>query len=791
MRRVPLPGSLVWLRQQRWRVDRVRADRRVVRLDVSHRSARLTVLTPFDRPRVLAGNRRFRRVRRQRGRVVLAHLLASAPPARLVHAVVDGHIDIWPHQIEPVLAVADGHRRLLIADDVGLGKTIQAGLIVAELLRRHPGARVLVVTPASLRRQWVDELRTRFRLDARTADEDLVRVAGQHARGNSPWLQPGIWIASIDYLKQAHVMAGLPVAPWDAVIVDEAHTASGRSDRYDACDEIGRRARRLVLLTATPHDGDHARFARLLRMGALPCVTDTLSVFRRTRDDVAIASQRAVRWMSIAPGPDMTRLLDTLHAFERAVLDAVRPDARDVAVLLLAVLRKRALSTVAALDRSLARRLEWLDSRASAERPDWLQPSFDFGDDDVTDDDRVWLSAEVGMPRARERAWLTRLRGLAAAARRWDPKLGRLRELLRRSSEPVVIFTEFRHSLDEIERLVTNIRPVAAIHGGQPDVVRQREIDRFLSGEASALIATDVGSIGLNLQARARWLINLELPWNPVRLEQRIGRLDRMGQTRRVHATLLVTRHAAEGAVLSALTRRTKTARDSMGSSTLASLMPASQLALASVLIDDAPLRVRSSPDTLIPLCAGFRRRARAHAVVAGRRRRLRSHWHGPAVDGRVIVTPAPATADDRSIVLVAVPIVDGTGDVVERRLVAVKVDAHIRGSRDIRRVAHALLPVIARTIQRRIDRLTRAMATVAMRRASNERAIARHLRDIAHPGEAQLGLFSHRAARAVDQARQRASAAMTDAHAHVAIENARQHLTAGALAIVWIGRRR
>lgn len=791
MRRVPLPGSLVWLRQQRWRVDRVRADRRVVRLDVSHRSARLTVLTPFDRPRVVTGSRRFRRVRRQQGIARLAHVIGSAPAARLAHAVVDSHIDIWPHQIEPALAIAGGRRRVLVADDVGLGKTIQAGLMLAELLRRQVGARVLVVTPSSLCHQWVDELRTRFHLDARTADEDLARTAGQQVRGTNPWLKPGVWIASIDYLKQAHVMAGLPIAPWDAVVVDEAHTASGRSDRYDACDEIGRRARHLILLTATPHDGDPARFARLLRMGALPCVSDTLCVFRRTREDVAIRNQRAVRWLAIDPGPEMTRLLDTLQAFERAVLDGVRHDARDAALLLLAVLRKRASSTVAAFDRSIARRLEWLDARTSADRPAWLQPAFDFGDDDVTNDDRVWLTTDVGLPRARERAWLTRLRSLASVARRWDPKLARLRELLRRSSEPVVIFTEFRHSLDEIQRLVTNVRAVAAIHGGQPDVVRQGEIARFLSGAASVLIATDVGSVGLNLQARARWLITLELPWNPARLEQRIGRLDRMGQARGVHATLLVTRHPTESPVLSALVRRTMAVRDAMGASTLVNLTPPSQLTLAAALIDNRPIHTPGGISTVLPLCTDFRRHARAQAVVASRRRRLRARWQGAVSGGRAVLTSAPALVRDGTLAIVAVPIVDGTGDIVESRLVAVTIDARIRVTRDNRGLTDTLSSLVAPIVRRRIDRLTRVMEASAVRRAATERAIARHLHDVAHPGEAQLGLFSRRSALAVDEARHRASVVVSDAQAHVAVEDARRRLTAGVMAIVWIGRAR
>jgi superfamily II DNA or RNA helicase len=790
----PVPGSHVWLRQRRWRVDRTRVDGRTVRVDVSHRTGQLTVLTPYDKPRLIAPDRRAVRVRRQQGLARLAHLVGSARAVRLAHAAIEGRLQIWPHQLEPVLAVLDGQRRLLIADDVGLGKTIQAGLILAEVLRRHPVAHALVVTPASLQQQWAAELRHRFALDAWTTDSAFEDAMASGQRDANPWRRPGVWIVSIDYLKQPHVLDGLPPVAWDVVVVDEAHIATGRSDRHDTCDELGRRARHLVLLSATPHDGDPTRFSRLLRLGALPFAGDGLAIFRRTRADIVLPLHRVIRWTRVRATPDFARLLDALQAFERAVLQASRPSARDAALLLLSVFRKRALSTMAALDRSLSRRLEWIDSAGGADRPDWLQPTLDFGGDDVDDEDRISLTADVGLPRAKERAWLRRLRTLAAAARAGEPKVARIRAYAARTTDPFVLFTEFRHSLEDVQRVLGTVRSLAVIHGGQADVVRHREIARFLAGDASVLIATDVGSQGLNLQARARWLVNLELPWNPARLEQRIGRLDRIGQSRQVHATILVTDHPAEGTLLTSLARRTLTARRELGSTALADVAPPTHLAVAASLLQNTTLPPHAPMDATIQPCTRYRRRARAHAVVAVRRRQLRSLWRGgPAAGGRPIRTRlalAALPSDARIVLVVSGPVIDGTGELIERRLLALALPAHSDVSRLDRSLIDRCLHILAAHVRRRLRRLQPVVSAASARRLATERAIALHLYTIGHPREAQLGLFSQREAAAFRTARERSAFGATTTAGYLQMEEVRACLDTAEGAVEWIGER-
>src|SRR5512139_2096772 len=156
---MPGAGDTVWIRQRRWRVDRAQRHGAIVRLDVSSIDRRATFFTPFDRPTVDARPGRPRRVRRQQALARLAGLIARAPDPRLPLSALDAGVDILPHQLEPVLATLAGRTRLLIADEVGLGKTIQAGLILAEWLRREPRTRALIVVPLPLRDQWADELR--------------------------------------------------------------------------------------------------------------------------------------------------------------------------------------------------------------------------------------------------------------------------------------------------------------------------------------------------------------------------------------------------------------------------------------------------------------------------------------------------------------------------------------------------------------------------------------------------------------------------------------------------------
>ena len=174
-----------------------------------------------------------------------------------------------PHQIDPVLAVLRGRAsRLLLADAVGLGKTIQAALLVRELRARGCADRVLILVPSGLREQWRQELSHRTGLRA-----DIIDAAALAARTRelppdiNPWSLPGILIVSLDFIKQPSVLRGASAIVWDILIADEAHNLNEGTDRLAAADLLARHSRHVVLLTATPHHGSDDAFATLCRIG--------------------------------------------------------------------------------------------------------------------------------------------------------------------------------------------------------------------------------------------------------------------------------------------------------------------------------------------------------------------------------------------------------------------------------------------------------------------------------------------------------------------------------------------
>jgi superfamily II DNA or RNA helicase len=757
---LPLPGDEVWIRQRRWRVERAWRDRHVVRLDVASHDRRITFLTPFDQPLLRRDRRPPARARRQQAAARAAALIARAPDLRLPMTAITARLDVLPYQLAPVLATIAGHTRLLLADDVGLGKTIQAGLIVAELVRREPAPRILLLVPAPLRDQWIDELRSRFSLSVVAADRAaLATMARAGAFGDNPWRRAGVWIASPDFLKQRHVIESLPADAWDLLVVDEAHVACGDSDRFETCQAMARRARRVVLLTATPHSGDTARHARLIdigRLGPPPAgqKAPDLLTFRRTRRDVGLASTRRIRWHYVGLCDTEHRVLAVLASYERAVLSSAGPDAREHALLLLTVFRKRALSTFAALSKSISRRLGWLGDSRDEDALDWVQPRLGFEDmtDDAAEEERAALTAPTGLDSGRERVFLRQLRGLADEAVRRDSKVQRLVELIARTSEPIVAFSEFRDSLEAVERRLHASRAIAVLHGAQDPNERRLHLKRFLEGTASVLLATDVAGQGLNLQTRARWVASLELPWNPARLEQRIGRVDRLGQQRVPHLTLLVARHEAETGLLQHLARRVLTARQSFAEDVLPSLLPGDAAVRATLLrshlqpASAAPLDRPASASTSINTF--WRRWQRSANVVArevARRRSLADRWRAPDdLNGRALWAPGNGVA------LCSVPLLNDRDELVGRLMLAARLrDCPAETWRARERLSQALRQVLDQRISRFARKISWRWRAAGSRLAERERAVAAFIRQSELPGEIQHALFDNRAGRA------------------------------------------
>jgi superfamily II DNA or RNA helicase len=561
-------GDLVRVRCRRWRVLEVRPydECQVVALaglDDDNATVVRHVIAPFDSIEPVARSGRLRTVRPARWRRACRALIAAAAPPGALRAARDASVELLAYQLEPALAVVRGlGLRLLLADAVGLGKTIQAGLVLAELRRRGLADRVLILTPAGLRDQWAEELCSRFGVDTEIVDAAAVRRrVAMLAAGLNPWTTFPAAVASIDYAKRPDVLPAVACCRWDAVVVDEAHGATGPSDRHDAVSLLAARAACVLLLTATPHSGDSRAFVSLCDLGAHG---DRLLVFRRTRADVHLAGRRRVHRLHVRPSPAESRMHALLDQFTRAVRAERGETDRDL-WLALSVLHKRALSSPHSLEQSVVRRSGALTGSRSAGAAQLPLEFLDAdGETDLADRAPEWLPSLALQDSTRELAMLNALASAAREATEGETKIALLRRLLARIREPAIIFTEYRDTLLHL-RASLGV-DVVALHGGLGREERRSAIDAFVRGRCPVLLATDAAGEGLNLHQGCRTVVNLELPWNPMRLEQRIGRVDRIGQHRPVHAFHLIAAGTGESRILDRLRARVARARVDFGS---------------------------------------------------------------------------------------------------------------------------------------------------------------------------------------------------------------------------------
>ena len=558
-------GDHVLVRGARWRIVQIRAYEacQVVTLcglAPPQQGVERRFVLPVDRIEPIVRRAGLRRVRNTTWRRACRALIAADGPPGSLRAARAARIDLLPHQLEPAMAILRGiGTRLLLADEVGLGKTIQAGLVASELLVRGAIERVLVLAPPGLREQWLQELVERFAIDARGVDGPVLRqLAATLPIGVNPWRTLTTAVASIDYVKRPEVLPAVKSCRWDLVIIDETHACAGTSDRRAAANALATAAPYVLLLSATPHNGDRESFESLCAIGAGPLI-----VFRRTRADAGIGTARRIHTVRVRPSREEARM----HAMLTRYTDAVRADEHARAVdpwLALSVLHKRALSSAWSLARSLERRLAAL---SADDRSPSMQMTLPLGDPQgeliAADEAPAWPS-DLGLSDpVRERRLLSALHQAARAASTGETKIARLNALLRRAGQSAVVFTEYRDTLVRVREWLG--RPALVLHGGLTREERSLALETFAREPCGLLLATDAAAEGLNLHHHCRLVVNLELPWNPMRLEQRIGRVDRIGQRRTVHAFHLIAADTGEERLLARLRARVETAKAAVG----------------------------------------------------------------------------------------------------------------------------------------------------------------------------------------------------------------------------------
>ena len=650
-----LAGARVRLRGNSWIVQSLaaHADCQSLRLTgcgSANRRIRRTFLLPFERLRPADLPSRVRVVSRRRWTRRLAQVVASAHPFGGLRAAASAAIDLLPFQLEPALAMLRHARlRVLIADEVGLGKTIQSGMVISELAHADGSLRCLILSPAGLRRQWQDELLSKFAVETTLADADwLVASARDLPPDVNPWSLPGIYVASLDLVKRPEVLRALEDVTWDLTIVDEAHGAGLRTARLSAAQAVGARSRRVILLTATPPDDDPDRFAAIAAIGRMPG-EQPIVAFRRTRADVGITARRKSRIIAVRLSEAESAMHRLLERYTSLVWQEAGARGDYTARLAAMILRKRALSGAGALAITVKRRLTVLGTSLP---PLGHQLSLPLRDEDPLDDEvgDTAIAASGLSDVALEREWLQRILTVADDARRSESKLRVLTRLLARIGEPAIVFTEYRDTLARIAAALPHDLQPQTLHGALSPRDRTEMVRRF-NQSGTLLLATDAASEGLNLHERSRLVVHFELPWTPARLEQRTGRVDRLGQSKAVHELLMVANDTAERFVLAPLLRRARSAADRS-----ARLLRAlSESAVADAVIGESALPLPPTVDAPAPtVTLDLAREASEECSRLSAHRRLVAQCIETAAHRCLVALPfraalQPTTTDDRN----------------------------------------------------------------------------------------------------------------------------------------------
>lgn len=532
-------------------------------------------------------------------------------------------VDPLPHQIEAVYdyMLPLPRIRFLLADDAGAGKTIMAGLLLRELKLRGLVERTLIVAPANLAFQWQREMWDRFR-----ERFDILRgVDLRNAYGTNPWTEKGQVITSIDWAKRDEVKDSLSRARWELIIVDEAHRMSARdvehkTDRYQLGEVLSDLTEHFLLLTATPHKGDPENFALFLQLLDRDAYAHVRSLeeamrrqhapfyLRRTKEAMVsfpdpesglvrkLFTDRETRTASFDLAPEELAFYETLTRYvqDQSIRAAADLSARGRAIgFIMAMYQRRFASSLFAARRSLERRLQKVDRRLHdfAQKRPVREATFDerrledleeLTEEEVERLEEEFEEASIAEDRdllLREREDLLGLieQAKTLEARGVSSKLVKLEQVLTDEqvfADPrnkLLIFTEHKDTLEFlVGRLTKWGLRVTQIHGSMPvgdrDAPGTRlHAERAFKDEAQVLVATEAAGEGINLQF-CWFMVNYDIPWNPMRLEQRIGRIHRYGQENDCLIFNFVAQNTREGQVLQVLLERLSEIRRALGS---------------------------------------------------------------------------------------------------------------------------------------------------------------------------------------------------------------------------------
>lgn len=498
-------------------------------------------------------------------------IAASDPDLSVASGGLSDPLDYQFKAVRKALDPGKLRPRILLADAVGLGKSIEIGMILAELVRRGRGDRILIVTPKHVLEQMQMELWTRFALPFVRLDSTGIQRIRQILPGNrNPFTYYKRVIISIDTLKSDRYISHLRKQWWDAVVVDESHNVTNTASLNNRLARLlAERTDALILASATPHNGEAESFAELVRLldpsavdpaGELDLDQVAKLVIRRHRHHPDVAAEVGSDWadrqpprnMIVSASPAEDEIARELEDVWLWPASGASPYSGSNAGLFPWVLAKAFLSSPAALAESIKERMRRLDddeAKAASER-DALQRLAELTD-----------------------------KALTAGSAKYDALLKYLREIgvARTSDRCVVVFAERVATLNWLAKaIVRDMRladdQVAILHGGLSDTDQQDIVESFKleSSPIRVLVTGDVASEGVNLHTHCHHLVHYDIPWSLIRIEQRNGRIDRYGQRHRPEITaLLLTpsteRFSGDVRVLTRLVEREHEAHTALG----------------------------------------------------------------------------------------------------------------------------------------------------------------------------------------------------------------------------------
>ena len=588
--------------------------------------------------------------------IVAAARVADALTKDVLLAPIEASIIPLPHQIRAISRAISGDRvRYLLADEVGLGKTIEAGLIMRELKLRGLVQRTLVVAPKGLVTQWVAEMRTHFNEHFQLVLPDDIKTLGRvsdvpgfRAPSSSegqfitrnPWTMFSQVICPMDSVKPLEGRRGwsreqvaeynrerfedLISAGWDLVIVDEAHRLAGSTDQV-ARHKLGRglaeAAPYLLLLSATPHQGKTEQFHRLISLLDQEAFPDVTSVAKervqpyviRTEKRSAIDAEgkplfkpRRTELVSVSwedRRRDQRQLYEAVTEYVREGYNQAIRERRNYIGFLMILMQRLVVSSTRAIRTALEKRLEVLET---PEEQLTLLPVIseeDWVDMDGQEQMDTLLNARLKALKD-EQAEVKLLLEVAKRCERLGPDakaealLDWIYRLQAEEGDPdlkVLVFTEFIPTQEMLYHFLSERGfKVVCLNGSMDMEERKRAQDAFAM-DARILISTDAGGEGLNLQF-CHVVINYDIPWNPMRLEQRIGRVDRIGQTRTVRAVNFVLEGTVEHRVREVLEEKLAVILEEFGIDKTGDVLDSAQ---AGHIFDDLYVEAILNPDVV------------------------------------------------------------------------------------------------------------------------------------------------------------------------------------------------